>query len=76
LFRIKEKILSSLSTPSTPSRHIAVHLIDAAVFDFIGKWHMGGETDAPQRGFDHWVSFKGQGTYLPSQNGLSVNGRH
>jgi len=41
----------------------------------VGKWHMGGETDAPQRGFDHWVSFKGQGTYLPSQNGLNVNGR-
>ncbi len=41
----------------------------------IGKWHMGGEVDDPQRGFDHWVSFKGQGTYLPSPNGLNVNGR-
>src|SRR5262249_45457295 len=28
---------------------------------FIGKWHMGGERDNPQPGFDHWVSFKGQG---------------
>jgi N-acetylglucosamine-6-sulfatase len=41
----------------------------------IGKWHMGGEIDDPQRGFDHWVSFKGQGTYLPSRNGLNVNGK-
>lgn len=41
---------------------------------FIGKWHMGNEGDAPQPGFDHWVSFKGQGTYLPSPNGLNVNG--
>jgi N-acetylglucosamine-6-sulfatase len=41
---------------------------------FIGKWHMGAETDAPQPGFDHWVSFKGQGTYLPSEDGLNVNG--
>lgn len=41
----------------------------------IGKWHMGGESDDPQRGFDHWVSFKGQGTYLPSPDGLNVNGR-
>lgn len=41
----------------------------------IGKWHMGGEIDDPQRGFDHWVSFKGQGTYLPSRNGLNVDGR-
>ena len=22
---------------------------------FIGKWHMGGETDEPRPGFDHWV---------------------
>ncbi|HVF87608.1 MAG TPA: sulfatase, partial [Pyrinomonadaceae bacterium] len=41
----------------------------------VGKWHMGGEIDDPQRGFDHWVSFKGQGTYLPNQQGLNVNGR-
>ncbi|MEW6128143.1 MAG: sulfatase [Acidobacteriota bacterium] len=42
---------------------------------FIGKWHMGGEIDHPQRGFNHWVSFKGQGTYLPNPNGLNVNGK-
>lgn len=30
---------------------------------FIGKWHMGGESDAPRPGFDHWVSFRGQGVY-------------
>src|SRR5688572_19933793 len=30
---------------------------------FIGKWHMGND-DAPRPGFDRWVSFKGQGTYL------------
>ena len=42
---------------------------------FVGKWHMGGEIDDPQPGFDHWVSFKGQGTYLPSANGLNVDGK-
>lgn len=41
----------------------------------IGKWHMGGEYDNPQRGFNYWVSFKGQGTYLPNPNGLNVNGK-
>ncbi len=30
---------------------------------FVGKWHMGGASDAPRPGFDHWVSFRGQGTY-------------
>lgn len=41
----------------------------------IGKWHMGGEIDDPQRGFDHWVSFKGQGTYRPNPQGFNVDGR-
>lgn len=34
---------------------------------FFGKWHMGNDTDAPRPGFDRWVSFKGQGTYFPTQ---------
>ena len=42
---------------------------------FIGKWHMGGDSDAPQPGFDRWVSFRGQGTYLPAKNGLNVDGK-
>ena len=29
----------------------------------IGKWHMGGESDAPRPGFDRWISFRGQGEY-------------
>lgn len=31
---------------------------------FIGKWHMGHDHDDPRPGFDHWESFKGQGTYF------------
>lgn len=42
---------------------------------FFGKWHMGNEGDDPQPGFDHWISFRGQGTYNPSANGLNINGR-
>lgn len=42
---------------------------------FFGKWHMGAETDAPKPGFDQWVSFRGQGTYLPSPSRLNVNGK-
>ncbi len=42
---------------------------------FIGKWHMGGHTDHPQPGFSHWVSFKGQGSYLPVKDGLNINGK-
>ena len=42
---------------------------------FVGKWHMGGPTDHPQPGFTHWISFKGQGHYLPHEDGLNVNGK-
>lgn len=41
---------------------------------FIGKWHMGGGNAQPQRGFNQWVSFEGQGSYMPDENGLNVNG--
>ena len=30
---------------------------------FIGKWHMGND-DSRRPGFDRWISFKGQGTYV------------
>lgn len=41
---------------------------------FVGKWHMGGSTDAPRPGFDYWVSFRGQGTYAPGKHKLNVDG--
>ena len=42
---------------------------------FFGKWHMGGESDDPQPGFDRWISFRGQGSYLPIKDGLNIDGR-
>jgi N-acetylglucosamine-6-sulfatase len=40
---------------------------------YVGKWHMGHENDEPRKGFDHWVSFPGQGEYMnPTFN---VNGK-
>jgi len=40
-------------------------LLDDAGYDtaFIGKWHMGNADNSPKPGFDHWVSFEGQGNY-------------
>lgn len=49
---------------------------------FIGKWHMGGHSDDPQPGFDHWISFAGQGHYLPDdgkggpRHVLNIDGKH
>jgi N-acetylglucosamine-6-sulfatase len=43
---------------------------------YVGKWHIGDQSDDPQPGFDYWVSFRGQGNYLPTaQTTLNVNGR-
>ena len=39
---------------------------------FIGKWHMGGDNDNPRKGFDFWLSFKGQGEYIDPN--LNING--
>jgi N-acetylglucosamine-6-sulfatase len=43
---------------------------------FIGKWHMGGEGDEPQPGFNRWISFRGQGNYWPHPDGLNIDGKH
>jgi N-acetylglucosamine-6-sulfatase len=34
---------------------------------------MGGESDRPQPGWDHWVSFAGQGEYLPPTPDYTLN---
>lgn len=39
---------------------------------FVGKWHMGHDSDEARPGFDHWVSFKGQGVYHNPT--LNING--
>lgn len=41
---------------------------------FIGKWHMGGTSDAPRPGFDRWFSFRGQGSYVDPE--VNDNGVH
>ena len=40
---------------------------------YIGKWHMGGAHDDPRPGFDHWISFRGQGHYLPPNPNYTLN---
>lgn len=40
---------------------------------FVGKWHMGHDDDKPRKGFDYWVSFRGQGVYYNPT--LNVNGK-
>jgi N-acetylglucosamine-6-sulfatase len=41
---------------------------------YIGKWHMGedAQSDMPREGFNHWISFRGQGAYTNPL--LNING--
>lgn len=39
----------------------------------IGKWHMGDENSMPRKGFDRWVSFRGQGSYYNAT--LNIDGK-
>ena len=40
---------------------------------YVGKWHMGHDNDSPRKGFGHWASFKGQGTYFDPE--FNINGK-
>lgn len=40
---------------------------------FFGKWHMGHAGDDPQKGFNHWESFRGQGVYYNPL--MNINGK-
>jgi N-acetylglucosamine-6-sulfatase len=66
------------NTPTPPGTHFFPELLQKAGYTtgFFGKWHMGNGGDEPQPGFDKWISFRGQGTYLPSPNGLNIDGKH
>lgn len=39
---------------------------------YIGKWHMGEDSDEKRPGFDYWVTHKGQGKYFDTT--FNVNG--
>ncbi len=60
--------------PVDPQLTFFPELLQEAGYEtaFVGKWHMG-DLDDPQRGFDHWVSFRGQGLYYPDGHGTTRN---
>jgi N-acetylglucosamine-6-sulfatase len=62
---------ATLLPPGTPTYP---RLLQAAGYEtaYIGKWHMGGSRDDPRPGWDHWVSFRGQGSYFDPT--FNING--
>ncbi len=80
-------VVDNNSAPPQSSRFFPEFLQESGYNTaFIGKWHMGESQssrrrlDDPQPGFDHWVSFAGQGEYYPvvrngRTNEINVNGK-
>ncbi len=64
------------NNPMTPGTRTFPQYLQGAGYEtaFIGKWHMGGGSDEPRPGWDHWISFRGQGEYFPGRDGLNING--
>lgn len=65
------------STPVPASTVFFPQLLQKAGYRtaYLGKWHMGEQTagDEPRPGFDHWISFPGQGVYVDPV--INVNGK-
>ena len=64
----------SNSTPVPDGTTFFPERLQAAGYEtaFIGKWHMGHTSAEPRPGFDHWVSFRGQGQYTDPT--FNING--
>ena len=77
LYTHKHRVIDN-NRPVPPGTLFFPQYLQAAGYatGFIGKWHMGGEHDNPRPGFDHWISFRGQGNYLSPgpRYTLNVNG--
>jgi N-acetylglucosamine-6-sulfatase len=75
LYAHQHKVVDN-NTPVPPGTTYFPQYLQLAGYQtgFFGKWHMGNDDGGPQPGFDRWVSFRGQGTYLPSASPLNVDG--
>ncbi len=51
------------------------HALQASGYEtaYIGKWHMGEQSDERRPGFDYWITHKGQGQYYDTE--FNVNGQ-
>ncbi|MCF3649117.1 sulfatase family protein [Synoicihabitans lomoniglobus] len=74
LYTFRHRVADN-GTPMDPSIPFFAQYLQQAGYAtaFLGKWHMGSDGDEPQRGYDHWVSFPGQGVYYPPTPDYTLN---
>lgn len=73
-FSHRHQVIDNQSLVADSSKFFPQYL-QAAGYEtaFFGKWHMGEHHADPRKGFDHWVSFRGQGKYYNPT--LNINGK-
>ena len=60
--------------PEPPGIRFFPEYLRAAGYEtaFLGKWHMGNDSDEARKGFDYWAGFRGQGEYFDDT--YNING--
>ncbi len=78
LYTFRHRVIDNNRAVPEGTQFFPQYLQDAGYkTGYVGKWHMGAHNDNPRPGFDYWVSFKGQGHYLPPgpKYTINVNGK-
>ena len=74
LYTFRHRVIDNQRRVPKGTQFFPQYLQDAGYkTGFVGKWHMGGHSDEARPGFDYWVSFRGQGHYLPPEPEYTIN---